>query len=196
MKVTSSVFDGSAPRLADCPRPTHPEFAFIGRSNVGKSTLINLISGRKDLARVSDRPGFTQLINFFTINRAWRLVDLPGYGYAKVAKQKREGFAALIQEYLSQREGLACTFVLIDASIPPQQIDLEFVCWMGSVGRPFVLVFTKTDKASAAEVEAHIAQFQEATAQWFAEPLEAFRVSAKKQEGVRELLAVIAETRV
>src|SRR5690606_22400527 len=124
------LFEVSAPNLAACPPATLPEFAFIGRSNVGKSSLINLLSERRELAKVSGTPGKTRLINFFRINEAWRIVDLPGYGYAKVGKEQRADFNEAVADYIEHREGLKGVFVLIDSRLPPQRIDLEFLGWI------------------------------------------------------------------
>jgi GTP-binding protein len=192
MKITSAVFNASATDLSSCLDEALPEFAFIGRSNVGKSTLLNTLAGKRDLARVSDKPGFTKMINFFTINHKWRLVDLPGYGFAKVAKSDRAKFSQLIEAYLLSRKNLACVFVLIDSSIKPLAIDLDFVHWIGNAGKPFALVFTKTDKVKAGKASENIELFMGAIASWFVEPPEIFTTSCKTKEGVRELLGVIA----
>ncbi len=146
MKVNSAEFVISAPDLRSCPPETLPEFALIGRSNVGKSSLLNLLAGQADLARVSATPGHTRLINFFLFNRAWHLVDLPGYGYAKTAKNDPQKFQRVVAEYLTGREILRCVLVLLDSRLPPQQIDLEFVQWLIDEKVPFALVFTKADK--------------------------------------------------
>jgi GTP-binding protein len=146
MKITSADYYTSALTLDACPAGDLPEFALIGRSNVGKSSLLNLLAGKKELARVSAKPGHTQMINFFTINKTWRLVDLPGYGFAKVAKKQRHQFNEFVSDFLVNRGSLRCVFLLIDGSIPPQPLDLQFAQWLISVGVPFVLVFTKIDK--------------------------------------------------
>ena len=196
MKITSAVFNASAVCLSSCPEETLPEFAFIGRSNVGKSTLLNMLAGKKDLARVSDTPGFTRMINFFTINHKWRLVDLPGYGFAKASKAERAKFAELIEGYLLNRKRLACVFLLIDSSLKPQSVDLDFVHWIGSAGKPFALVFTKTDKVKPGKASENIELFMRAIADWFVEPPEIFTTSSKTKVGLAELLQVIAETTV
>jgi len=139
-------YTGSFPDYRICPKDNKPEFAFIGRSNVGKSSLINMLTGRKSLARVSKQPGKTQHLNFYLIDKEWFLVDLPGYGYAKTSKKQRKEFEIMIYQYLERRKTLQCTFVLIDIRIPPQQIDLDFINWLGANRIPFVLVFTKADK--------------------------------------------------
>jgi GTP-binding protein len=166
MKIASATFLISSPDLESCPDPSVPEFAFIGRSNVGKSSLLNMLTGKKDLAKVSGSPGHTRLINFFDINHKWRLVDLPGYGYAKTSKVDRDKFQVMISEYLSERVGLSCVFVLIDSRHSPQQLDLEFVQWLMEAGVPFVLVFTKADKLKAAKVKKNMEQFGEAMSEW------------------------------
>ncbi|MGC1479820.1 MAG: ribosome biogenesis GTP-binding protein YihA/YsxC [Chthoniobacterales bacterium] len=146
MQIQSAHFQLSSPTLEACPDTGLPEVAFIGRSNVGKSSLINLLTGQKDLAKVSATPGKTKLINFFEINRAWNLVDLPGYGYAKVSQEKRGLFSIAIADYLEKRSELRHVFVLIDSRLPPQAIDLEFLVWLAARARPFSLIFTKADK--------------------------------------------------
>jgi GTP-binding protein len=193
MNITSAVFDVSAPDFASCPQETLPEFALIGRSNVGKSTLLNRLAERKDLARVSDTPGFTKMLNFYTINRRWRLVDLPGYGFAKTSQQERARYTRLIEDYLLKRGNLACVLVLVDSSIPPQAVDLDFVQWIARADRPFALVFTKEDKAKGNKALEHVEQFMGALSEWFEEPPLMFVTSAKNQFGVRELQQTIAQ---
>jgi len=161
MNISSAVFNKSASDLDSCPRSRLPEFAFIGRSNVGKSSLINMLTMRKDLAKVSGTPGKTRLINFFTINGAWSLVDLPGYGYAKVRKGEQLGFNQAAAEYLEKREGLTRVFILIDSRYEVMQIDLEFIAWAREIDVAYSLVFTKTDKVSKTVWEENIAIFKE-----------------------------------
>jgi len=161
MNISSAIFDRSAPDLASCPDESLPEFAFIGRSNVGKSSLLNFLAGKRELARVSSTPGFTQLINFFTMNQRWRLVDLPGYGFAQVARQDKARFNGAVNDYLQNRPNLLCVFALIDSGLPPQEIDVEFIAWLVDHAIPFVLVFTKSDKGSAVTVQSNIAAFKE-----------------------------------
>ena len=139
-------FLGSFPTYRKCPDDTRPEYAFIGRSNVGKSSLVNMLCGHKKAAKVSGTPGKTQFINLFLINNEWLLSDLPGYGYARVSKTKRRQFQQMIRDYLNFRDGLACVFVLIDIRHRPQEVDIEFVNQLGKMRVPFVLVFTKADK--------------------------------------------------
>ena len=194
MKIKSADFVESSPDLKSCPRWPLPEFAFIGRSNVGKSSLINLLTERRALAKVSRTPGKTQLINFFEVNGSWGLVDLPGYGYAKVAKQQRFGFNQAVADFLEKRENLRAVFVLLDSRLPPQQIDLDFLDWLGSCVVPFKLVFTKTDKISATQVRANVAAIQKAVSGVDRVSTEGFLTSAITKAGRNELLRFIEET--
>lgn len=191
MRVNSAEFQISAPDLERCPVASVPEFAFIGRSNVGKSSLLNMLTGKSDLAKVSGSPGHTRLINFFLINKKWRLVDLPGYGYAKVSKQAREGFEEMITSYLIQRERLSCIFILVDGMISPQKIDLEFVRWVMNAGLPFVLVFTKLDRIKASKADKNIAAFLSKMEEWGDGLPRTFKSSAKSKEGRKDLLEFI-----
>ncbi|MBL9170021.1 MAG: YihA family ribosome biogenesis GTP-binding protein [Verrucomicrobiales bacterium] len=191
MNITSAIFDRSAPDLLSCPDESLPEFAFIGRSNVGKSSLLNMLAGKNGLARVSPVPGFTKLINFFTMNKRWRLVDLPGYGFAKVARKDSARFNQAVDEYLRNRRNLCCIFALIDSNIPPQSIDLEFVEGLAINQLPFVLVFTKTDASKATRVKANIEAFQSRISELFEELPAVFTCSAKNKQGRQELLGVI-----
>jgi GTP-binding protein len=191
MRILSAVFDTSAPDISVCPAPGLPEFPFIGRSNVGKSSLLNLLTNRKGLAKVSARPGHTQLINFFTINNNWRLVDLPGYGYARVSKAAQEKFADIITGFLLKRPVISRVFVLIDSRHEPHQIDLEFVSWLAGCGVPYVLVFTKIDKLKPAAVTKNIAAFEIALKEWNTDMPEVFRCSSQTGAGRAELLAFI-----
>lgn len=193
MRISSATFDCSVPDLDTCPDESLPEFAFIGRSNVGKSSLLNLLAGRNGLARVSPTPGFTKLINFFTVNQTWRLVDLPGYGFAEGAKKDSARFNKAISRYLKHRTNLSLVFALIDSGLPPQEMDIAFVEWLARNAVPFVLVFTKTDKETPATVQANIAAFMESISAWFERPPAVFICSATKEQGWPELLAVIAE---
>ena len=193
MNITSAAFHCSAPNLASCPDETLPEFAIIGRSNVGKSTLINTITRREGLAKVSPVPGFTKLINFFTINREWRLVDLPGYGFAHVARADKKAFNEAVNDYLANRGNLVCAFLLIDSTHPPQDIDLQFVNWLVDAAVPFVLVFTKTDKGDPEEVAENIEQFKQTIAPWFENFPETFTISSVTRHGLPDLLQVIDE---
>ena len=191
MNVSSAEFDRSAPDLDSCPDESLPEFAFIGRSNVGKSSLVNLLLGKRALAKVSATPGHTKMINFYDINRTWRLVDLPGYGFAEVARKNREKFSQSVADYLALRPNLTGIFLLIDSRHPPQKLDLEFVHWLGSCPAPFALVFTKTDKASPTRVQSNITAFLASLAGTFVTLPEVFTTSAVKRTGRTELLAVI-----
>lgn len=193
MQIKSANFECSAPSLAACPESSWPEFAFIGRSNVGKSSLLNLLTGRAGLAKVSSTPGHTQLINFFAINEAWTLVDLPGYGYAQKSKLERDRFQQLIFDYLTQRPNLTRIFVLIDSRHEPQLIDLEFIEHMLSEGAPLALVFTKVDKLKPALLQKNIAALHESIAAWSPAPLPTFTTSILTKAGRRELLSYIGQ---
>lgn len=161
MIIKSADFLGSFVDVGKCPKPTMHEYAFIGRSNVGKSSLINMLTGRKSLAKVSSTPGKTRTINHFVINDNWYLVDLPGYGYAKISKSEREKWSKLNQDYILKRENLICLFVLIDSRIPPQKIDNEFLEWLGENQIPFAIVFTKVDKLSSLEWSKNLTAYKE-----------------------------------
>lgn len=174
-----------------CPRPDKPEFAFIGRSNVGKSSLINMLTGRKNLAKISGKPGKTQLINHFLIEQSWYLVDLPGYGYAKTSKAKRSQWSRMIEEYLLNRPNLQVVFVLIDSRLPPQSIDLEFINRLGEQGIPLALVFTKADKQSVNKTQAAVAKFKKTLLRDWAEIPTWFITSAENGTGKEELTAYI-----
>jgi GTP-binding protein len=159
MQIKSAIFNMSARDLQSAPDWARPEFAFIGRSNVGKSSMINMLSNKDALAKVSATPGKTQLLNFFVMNESWSLVDLPGYGYAKVAKSEKINFNESVGDYLEQRPNLRLLFVLIDSRLTPQAIDISFVSWLGECKIPFALVFTKADKQSPAKTKASIQVF-------------------------------------
>ena len=191
MKIHSAVFELSAPDLDACPCWALPEFAFIGRSNVGKSSLINLLAGHRELAKVSVTPGKTRLINFYVMNDRWSLVDLPGYGYAHAGKKERAAFNAAVAEFLEQRRNLARVFVLLDSRLPPQAIDLEFVQWVGRCRAPHVLVFTKADKQSATQSQANIALFKARLAEWRSDVPEIFLSSTRSKNGRTEILGCI-----
>lgn len=191
MMVRSAEFVKAAVRVADCPAADLPEFAFIGRSNVGKSSLINLLTNRKALARVSKTPGCTREILFFKINEAWNLVDLPGYGYAKVSKSRREEFNDFVSAYLTERESLRGVFVLIDSRHKPQKVDLEFVGWLVEMAIPFALVFTKVDKIKPRVVTANRDLFLAAMKEFAdGEPV-VLQSSAMTREGRGEILKFI-----
>ncbi len=194
MNISSAIFDRSAPDLDSCPDESLPEFAFIGRSNVGKSSLLNMLAGKNDLARVSPTPGFTKLINIFTMNKTWRLVDLPGYGFAQVARENKTLFNRAVNDYLKHRPNLCCVFALLDSGLAPQKIDLEFVEWLTRNAVPYVLVFTKTDRGTPEAVQANIAAFTAHIAGWFERLPEIFRCSSVTGQGRSELLGVIGAT--
>lgn len=178
---------------SDCPGPDLPEFAFIGRSNVGKSSLINMLTNQNNLARVSKTPGRTREMNFFKINRTWSLVDLPGYGYAKVSKEMRDQFNEFVSEYLLNRENLCGTFVLLDSRHSPQKIDLQFVQWLIEAGLPFALIFTKVDKVKPKVTAKNIRHFQEEMKEWSEGAPIVFQSSSTTREGRKEILSFIGE---
>lgn len=194
MTVQNVEFETSAPTFLECPDSDLPEFAFIGRSNVGKSSLINRLSGRPGLAKVSPTPGHTKTINFFNVDGRWSLVDLPGYGYAQKDAAARARFERLILDYLEHREPLAQAFVLIDSRHPPQAIDQEFVRWMLQVDVPFSLVFTKIDRVKPGELERHVALFGKTFEDLGLSPVPVFRTSSETGVGRFELLRFIGET--
>lgn len=191
MKIQSARFKKSAVSLDRCSAPELPEFAFIGRSNVGKSSLINLLTNKDGLARVSKTPGRTREINFFTINDAWNIVDLPGYGYAKVSKSQRDQFNEFVSDYLLNRESLAGTFVLIDSRHTPQKIDLEFVAWLIEAQLPFALIFTKTDKSKPRVVRKNIELFLERMKEFSEGAPVFFETSTTTRAGRKEVLGFI-----
>ena len=192
MIIRSATLLLSAPDLATCPESDRLEFAFIGRSNVGKSSLVNMLTRSKGLAKVSSTPGKTRLINFFTINETWTLVDLPGYGYAKVARQDRARFSSFVADYLQHRPNLRGTFVLLDSRLPPQKLDLDFLHWMVGCGLPFLLVFTKTDKLTRSAAQANIDAFLEKFREISEEVPMILMSSAKDGVGRTEILGAIA----
>jgi GTP-binding protein len=191
MKIASTSFETSAADLDGCPSWDLPEFAVIGRSNVGKSSLLNMLTNRRDLAKVSATPGATRLINFFKINQRWALVDLPGYGFSKTGQAQRRQFQEAVTAYLTGRPNLRRVLVLIDSRLTPQKIDLEFCQWLADTGVPFVLVFTKTDKLSAKKVDANVDGFLNAFAEVFDGVPQVFRSSAKSGGGRGEILGFI-----
>jgi len=189
--IQSAKFIGAFPKTDDCPTTNLSEFAFIGRSNVGKSSLINLLTNRKDLAKVSKTPGKTQTINFFLIDESWYLVDLPGYGYARVSKSTREVFSKMIKYYISHREQLLNLFVLIDATITPQKIDLDFINWLGEMRIPFSIIFTKTDRDKTLAIQKNVKLFkQKMLESWTALP-PMFLTSSEKNRGGKEVIDFI-----
>ena len=191
MVITSAEFVISNSRVNKCPTTGLPEYAFIGRSNVGKSSLINMLTGRKGLAMTSQKPGKTQLINHFLINKDWYLVDLPGYGYARLSRDGRDGLRKMIEDYILERTELVCLFVLLDSRLEPQRIDLEFIEWLGEEGIPFALVFTKADKLSRGKLAANIAAYKERLLQQWEELPPLFITSSEARLGRDELLSYI-----
>ena len=193
MKIKSAEFVISNTDYKLCPKETHPEYAFIGRSNVGKSSLINALVNRKNLAKTSGKPGKTQLINHFKINDSWFLVDLPGYGYASTSKTNREMFKEMINKYLLNRKNLICLFVLLDIRHNPQSIDLEFMGKMGQEKIPFVMIFTKSDKISQTQISKNIKLYKtEMLKQWEYLP-DMFITSSENKNGISEILKFIEE---
>ncbi len=193
MQIKSAVFNMSARDLQSCPDWNRPEFAFIGRSNVGKSSMINMLTNKDALAKVSATPGKTQLLNFFVINETWSLVDLPGYGYAKVAKSEKINFNESVGDYIEQRENLRLVFVLIDSRLPPQQIDLDFINWLAGCAVPFMLVFTKADKQTAGKTQASIATFQQSISEWITGSAPVIVSSSKTRDGRIGILKAIEQ---
>ncbi len=200
MKITQISFTCSSPSVSACPAEEMPEFAFIGRSNVGKSSLINMLAGMKALAKVSSTPGKTRMINHFlvqsvpagtTTSASWFLVDLPGYGFARLSKSEREKFPTLIRNYLQKRETLALTFVLIDSRHTPQQIDLEFMNWLGDNGIGFVILFTKTDKLSKNQLQQNIQVYRDILSAGWSELPAMICTSSETKAGREELLETI-----
>ncbi|MGB4774987.1 MAG: ribosome biogenesis GTP-binding protein YihA/YsxC [Daejeonella sp.] len=191
MIIKSAEFQCSNTRTDKLPPPVMPEYAFIGRSNVGKSSLINMLVQKKGLAKTSQTPGKTQLINHFLINENWELVDLPGYGYAKTSRSNRSEWQKFISYYLRNRENLQCVFVLIDSRLEPQKIDIEFCTWLGENGIAFLLVFTKADKQSKMKSEQNVAKFRKALTEIFEEIPPHFITSAETQDGRDEILTFI-----
>ncbi|RMG81314.1 MAG: YihA family ribosome biogenesis GTP-binding protein [Bacteroidetes bacterium] len=192
MEIKSAKYVASYPNVEKCPKPNKPEYAFIGRSNVGKSSLINMLCNHKGLALTSKKPGKTQMINYFLVNESWYLVDLPGYGYASTSRKRRAKWEIMIEDYLRNRENLLCTFILIDVNVPPQKTDLNFINNMGRWGLPFVFVFTKTDRIKAPERKKNIRVFQETLSEYWNELPPHFLTSSEKKIGREALLDFIA----
>ena len=191
MEIKNSEFVISAPTVSMCPKDTKPEYAFIGRSNVGKSSLINMLCRHKGLAKTSATPGKTLLINHFIINKEWYLVDLPGYGFAKRSKKEVAKLDQMIRGYILGREQLVNTFVLVDVRLEPQAIDLEFMNWLGVSGVPFSILFTKADKLSAAKVKLNVDAYQKEMLETWEEMPPFFITSAEKGTGREEVLDYI-----
>lgn len=191
MEITSAEFKISNTRIDKCPQDGLPEYAFIGRSNVGKSSLINMLTRKPKLAMTSSTPGKTLLINHFLINKQWYLVDLPGYGYAKRGKKQQEKIQQIIEDYVLDREALTCLFVLVDSRHEPQKIDLEFIEWLGENGVPFAIIFTKADKLNITQQRENIANYLHKLEEQWEELPPYFLTSAEKQTGRNEVLDYI-----
>lgn len=193
MKINTASFVMSNTKWQDCPKPVLPEYAFIGRSNVGKSSLINMLCNHKGLAKTSSTPGKTQLINHFKINENWFLCDLPGYGYAKVSKSSRAQWGKMIKNYISNRENLMNTFVLIDSRIKAQKIDLDFMRWLGENGHPFSIIFTKADKLKQKDLSTNIKNYEQELLNHWEELPPIFVTSSEKKLGQKEVLNYIEQ---
>jgi len=193
MKITSAEFVMSNSDVAKCPKSNIPEYAFIGRSNVGKSSLINMLTSKKSLAKTSGRPGKTQLINHFIINKIWHLVDLPGYGYARVSKSAKKTFQKFITDYFKERHQLVSAFVLIDIRHAPQPVDLEFMQWLGEKQIPFSIVFTKADKLKPKAIERHFKDYKKILLETWEEMPNHFVTSSTKNIGKDEVLDYIRQ---
>lgn len=193
MKIHTAEFVISAPTVGKCPAADRPEYAFIGRSNVGKSSLINMLTGRKGLAKTSSMPGKTLLINHFLINESWYLVDLPGYGYARRSKAQQEELTRMIKSYVCERENLTCLFLLIDSRHEPQNIDIEFIRFLGENGIPFAIVFTKADKNRSGELKRNVKGFLDKMSEEWEELPPHFVTSSAHSDGREELLDYIDE---
>ena len=191
MKIKSAEFVVSNSDIAKCPKSMLPEYAFIGRSNVGKSSLINMLTGRKSLAKTSGKPGKTQLINHFLINKNWHLVDLPGYGYARVSKSSKKVFQKFITQYFNKRQQLVCGFVLVDIRHKPQPIDLEFMEWLGENAIPFCIIFTKADKLKPKAIENHVEDYKTILLETWEDMPTYFITSSSKSIGKEDLLGFI-----
>lgn len=191
MKIKSAEFVMSNSDVAKCPKGRIPEYAFIGRSNVGKSSLINMLTSRKSLAKTSGRPGKTQLINHFIINKEWYLVDLPGYGYARVSKSAKKTFQKFITQYFSYREQLVTAFVLVDIRHKPQPVDLDFMQWLGENGIPFSIIFTKADKLKPKAIDNHVDDYKAILLESWEEMPNYFITSSSKDIGKEDVLEYI-----
>jgi GTP-binding protein len=191
MLIKNATFLKSVTNVKDCPKSIAHDFAFIGRSNVGKSSLINMLVNRKQLAKTSGKPGKTQTINFFLINDRWHLVDLPGYGWAGVSKEKKIEWVAFVRDYLQKRQNLYCLFILVDIRHDPQSIDLEFINWAGENRIPFAIVFTKSDKISKSKIVSSIAKYKKRLLKDWESLPEIFITSSLKNNGKEEILNFI-----
>ena len=193
MKIHTASFVKSSANVNQLPNPNYPEYGFVGRSNVGKSSLINRLLGRKNLAKTSSTPGKTQLINHYLINESWYIADLPGYGYARVSKKKRVSFAGMITDYVSTRKNLMNLYVLLDSRIKPQAIDLEFMEYLGTNGIPFTILFTKIDKLNQKDYTSSMKAYRQALALQWEEFPPMISTSAVNRRGVDEVLKQIEE---
>ena len=193
MDIKQAEFSLSAPMVSMCPKDTKPEYAFIGRSNVGKSSLINMLTNNKKLAKTSSTPGKTLLINHFIINQEWYLVDLPGYGYAKRSKKEVEKLDQMIRGYILQREQLVNVFVLVDIRLEPQKIDIEFIEWLGVSSIPFAIVFTKADKLTANKARQAMEAYKKKLSETWEEMPPMFLTSAEKKDGRDDVLNYIEQ---
>ena len=193
MEIKNAEFTISAPNVSMCPADTKPEYAFIGRSNVGKSSLINMLCNNKKLAKTSATPGKTLLINHFVINKEWYLVDLPGYGFAKRSKTEIKKLDQMIRGYILQRDQLVNVFVLVDIRLEPQKIDLEFINWLGESGIPFAIVFTKADKLNVTKTKASVALYEKTLSETWEELPRMFITSSEKKTGKDDILNYIEE---
>ncbi len=191
MDIKTAEFTLSSPMVSMCPKDTKPEYAFIGRSNVGKSSLINMLARNKKLAKTSATPGKTLLINHFIINKEWYLVDLPGYGYAKRSKKEVAKLDQMIRGYILEREQLVNVFVLVDVRLEPQAIDLEFINWLGISGVPFTIIFTKADKLSVGKVKSNVTAYEKKLMETWEEMPPYFITSSEKGEGRDDVLGYI-----
>jgi GTP-binding protein len=191
MEIKNAIFAKSSSNYKGCPAPDKPEFAFIGRSNVGKSSLINMLCNQKDLAKTSSKPGKTQLINHFIIDNKWFLVDLPGYGYAKTSKTNLEKFEELISSYITKRKNLVCLFILIDSRLELQKIDAEFMEWCSEKEIPFCLIFTKVDKLGKNQFASNLSKYKKQLLNTWDELPTLFITSAEKKMGKEEILDYI-----
>ncbi len=193
MLIKQVEFTKSSPNLDECPKEDVPEYAFVGRSNVGKSSLVNTLLGRKSIAKTSSTPGKTQLINHFRVNEDWFLVDLPGYGWAKMSKSQKQEWGKILENYLRERERLVCVFVLVDLRLPPQKIDVTFLEWLGEQGIPFHIVFTKADKLSNSKIHKNLAFYSEEMLKTWEEMPPYFVSSSVSKIGREDILDYIGE---
>lgn len=193
MEIQQAEFFVSNNDYSKCPKPAFPEYAFIGRSNVGKSSLINMLTGKKHLAKISGTPGKTQLINHFIINNSWYLVDLPGYGFARISKSIKVKWEKMISDYLQNRTNLVATFILVDSRLEPQKSDLDFITWFGEKELNFVLLFTKSDKISKNQLLSNLEKYKAVLLQYWDEPPVSIVTSSKTAAGKEQVLQLIEE---